>query len=715
MAIYHCSLRSFSREKGHSAVAAAAYRSGENLKDDRTGKSHNYQNRKGVAESFILLPRKVDDTYRNRIILWNAAESSETRKNSRVAREVILALPYELTDNQRLSLTRDMAAYLVEKYRVAVDCAIHTPIEKDGHDSRNHHAHLLFTTRELGREGFGKKTRILDDREQGPVQVELIRDVWEMLANDALKTAGFEARIDKRSLEDQGIDRIPQTHIGNAATHAEDKDDEVSEDEGEEDGDGDTGEEGKSGSGDSGTIAPDLKADDLGKPAKQATEFKRETKPREIDKKGIDQGRSRADFVEEIKKLNKERAAFSTIPLKLQIEKIDTLMDRLDGRLEKLKTISDKTSLPERVKVAILSFFGKAKEAVIVREEIQYKRKLSETEKDVRAERQQSRYGKIYRAGIHEQIREMRENIQILKIKEIEYKKYNSFINLIERRIEQIRIEKGFLPPLPIKPQWVEKTVTIQAAQSKIMGEAKQIKAIIPDENKPAQTQERLSISFKAIQADKPQSGSMSEPEQVSIKEAAVRPEMGVAAPQSKELLVGKVALKAIALSSNPKDYKIPASESMQPLIDRIHKEIWAARKTDAEALIKKSGLAEAFNNPRPKPKQTTTEDVLNKIRREAEQARQNIPPEYRASPYTETHSEPRPSPTNSFKEAWQKADPETVYDQNTQPNNETGAMGGVAEPPKTRMSDVFNSKARIDSAGEGRDSDYKDEPAFVP
>lgn len=101
MAIYHCSLRVFSRERGHSAVAAAAYRAGQKLIDERTGTVHRYEKRRGVVNSQILLPPKTSDHFQERLALWNAAEAAETRKNSRVAREVIIALPYELDARQR--------------------------------------------------------------------------------------------------------------------------------------------------------------------------------------------------------------------------------------------------------------------------------------------------------------------------------------------------------------------------------------------------------------------------------------------------------------------------------------------------------------------------------------------------------------------------------------------------------------------------------------
>ena len=127
LAIYHCSLRVFSRSDGHSAVAAAAYRAGAVLHDERRGFTHRYHNRKGVVASFILTPPQAPETTRDRVALWNAVEAAETRKNSRVAREIILALPHELPAPARAALARDMALWLVERYSVAVDTSLHRP------------------------------------------------------------------------------------------------------------------------------------------------------------------------------------------------------------------------------------------------------------------------------------------------------------------------------------------------------------------------------------------------------------------------------------------------------------------------------------------------------------------------------------------------------------------------------------------------------------
>lgn len=212
MAIYHCSVKTLSRSDNRSAVAAAAYRAAQILTDERTGAVHDYTRKGGVKDAFILAPEGAPAWIQDRAMLWNAAEHSETRKNSRVAREVVLALPNELTEGGRQALARKFAEWLVGEYGVACDVAIHAP-HREG-DNRNHHAHILFTTRSIDAGGFGKKTRILDDRKTGPEQILRIRRSWETFANLYLKRAGSEARIDHRSHKARGFDVPPQIHVG---------------------------------------------------------------------------------------------------------------------------------------------------------------------------------------------------------------------------------------------------------------------------------------------------------------------------------------------------------------------------------------------------------------------------------------------------------------------------------------------------------------------
>ena len=149
--------------------------------------------------------------------------------NARVAREYLVALPVELSPQQRLSLVRGFSRELTDRYGFAVDFAIHAPRDFPGNDPRNFHAHLLTTTREVTPEGLGKKTT-LDRNNDNRVRLGMksvvhellhVRERWAAVANEALKEAHISTRIDHRSLAAQGIDREPQPHIPAAAVQME--------------------------------------------------------------------------------------------------------------------------------------------------------------------------------------------------------------------------------------------------------------------------------------------------------------------------------------------------------------------------------------------------------------------------------------------------------------------------------------------------------------
>ena len=183
-----------SRSQGRSATAAIAYRVAERIEDRRTGLVFDYAARGGVDHTEILAPDHAPDWVRDRSELWNRVEEAETRKNSQVAREVRVALPDELTHAQRVALVRDFAqAQFVERGMVA-DIALHAP-GREG-DERNHHAHILLTTREVGPEGFTTK-----NRDWNKVEVlEGWREAWARDSNAALERAGIEDRVDHRTL-----------------------------------------------------------------------------------------------------------------------------------------------------------------------------------------------------------------------------------------------------------------------------------------------------------------------------------------------------------------------------------------------------------------------------------------------------------------------------------------------------------------------------------
>lgn len=225
MAIYHLSVKTISRSAGRSATAAAAYRAGCTIVDTRTGEIHDYTHKGGVVSSDIHIPENSPSWASERADLWNAAEAAETRKNSTVAREFEIALPAELSADERRELANELAREIVKKHGCAVDVCIHEPNKKG--DQQNHHAHILLSTRRLTVDGFGEKTRELDERTSGAI--DFWRERFAQLQNAALERAGHSERVDHRTLEAQGIDRAPTVHLGVAATAIERRTGEPSE------------------------------------------------------------------------------------------------------------------------------------------------------------------------------------------------------------------------------------------------------------------------------------------------------------------------------------------------------------------------------------------------------------------------------------------------------------------------------------------------------
>ena len=233
MAIYFLNMKTFGRAGGSSAASAAAYRAGERIRDERTGRTYDHSERQDVMHKEIVLPSKFagDDIAwaRDRSSLWNAAEAVETRRNARIAREYLVALPFELSPQGRVGLVKSFSQELSDRYGFAVDFAIHAPRDFPGSDPRNFHAHLLTTTREVAIGGLSAKTTLdlNDDNRRklglGPAINELlhVRARWAAATNEALQQARVAARVDHRSLEAQGIDREPQLHIPHAAFEME--------------------------------------------------------------------------------------------------------------------------------------------------------------------------------------------------------------------------------------------------------------------------------------------------------------------------------------------------------------------------------------------------------------------------------------------------------------------------------------------------------------
>ena len=238
MAIFIASTKSISRGKGQSAVASASYRAGCELEDKRYGKTHDYSKKHGVMSADIILPTALAaaNAEISRSELWNKAEAAEKRVDARVAREWLVNLPYELSEQDRKELAHQFAQTLADRYGTIADCAIHEPTQKEidrGADPRNFHAHILFTTRTAELDGnheiilTDKASIELSDNKRRSLgmarvshEIKDVRQIWEQIANEKLAEHDHKL-IDSRSYAAQGIDIEPQLKMGSVATKLE--------------------------------------------------------------------------------------------------------------------------------------------------------------------------------------------------------------------------------------------------------------------------------------------------------------------------------------------------------------------------------------------------------------------------------------------------------------------------------------------------------------
>lgn len=212
MAIFHLDVKNISRSQGRSVVNAAAYRAAERLFDERLNRTFDYSKKEGVVFSTILAPEHAPDWVKDRAQLWNTAEVIEKRKDARLAKEILIALPKELTLEQNVDLLKDYCqAQFIDKGMIA-DINIHC----DNPD--NPHAHILLTTREIHEAGFGLKNREWNKREL----VFELRRAWQDIANTHLYLADHDTRIDCQSLKARGLDIEPNVHLGPSAHHEND-------------------------------------------------------------------------------------------------------------------------------------------------------------------------------------------------------------------------------------------------------------------------------------------------------------------------------------------------------------------------------------------------------------------------------------------------------------------------------------------------------------
>ena len=241
IAIYHCNIGIVSRGKGKSAVAAAAYRSGEKITNEWDGMTHDYTRKRGVVHTEILLPPHAPPSFSDRATLWNNVELYEKAGNAQLAREIDAALPIELSREEQIRLVREYCSSQFVSRGMCVDFAIHDT------DSGNPHCHIMLTMRPLDERGAwaakSKKEYDLDENGErirlpsGRYKTHKVdltgwndkgnallwRKAWADISNAYLERAGSPERIDHRSNAERGIDELPTVHMGVAACQMEKK------------------------------------------------------------------------------------------------------------------------------------------------------------------------------------------------------------------------------------------------------------------------------------------------------------------------------------------------------------------------------------------------------------------------------------------------------------------------------------------------------------
>ena len=241
IAIYHCNISIVSRGKGKSAVAAAAYRSGEKLTNEWDGMTHDYTRKGGVVHTEILLPPNAPPSFSDRSTLWNSVELYEKAGNAQLAREIDAALPIELSREEQIRLVREYCSSQFVSRGMCVDFCLHDT------GSGNPHCHIMLTMRPLDERGAwaakSKKEYDLDENGErirlpsGRYKTHKVdltgwndkgnallwRKAWADISNAYLERAGSPERIDHRSNAERGIDELPTVHMGVAACQMEKK------------------------------------------------------------------------------------------------------------------------------------------------------------------------------------------------------------------------------------------------------------------------------------------------------------------------------------------------------------------------------------------------------------------------------------------------------------------------------------------------------------
>ena len=239
----HYKIKISKRSKGQSAVAQAAYQSGERLFDERSNRTKYYSDKRGIIYTEIMLPVNAPPEYADRNTLWNAVEAVENNWNSQLARRFEIALPKELPMEQRVELIREHCYEQFVSKGMIADIAIHDPAPP----VHNPHVHIMLTMRGIDENGKwlpkSRKEYVLDENGQRirlpsgewksrkvdtvdwnkKENAEVWRQSWEEYQNRYLERNQRPERVSLKSYKRQGIDQIPTGHMGAAASAMEKK------------------------------------------------------------------------------------------------------------------------------------------------------------------------------------------------------------------------------------------------------------------------------------------------------------------------------------------------------------------------------------------------------------------------------------------------------------------------------------------------------------
>lgn len=374
---YHWHVGKIQRSQGHSICAAASYITGGNIKDSRTRRRHNYSDRFGVTGFEITLPQGAPREYLDLSVLCNAAEAAEKLPKAVIGRNIDFGLPHQLSPQGDRRAGLRMVQALVNRYGAAAIIAWHAPSHLEGHDQRNRHCHIILTSRRLGPDGFGEKTRELDDFLQGPAEIEWMRREWMRIANEELEREGINVRINCHSLKDQGItDRVPQIHEGVKVRAMLDR-----------------------------GVNPAEIQKLHGRPA--STEANKDSNwlKKRIPYELLDQGLNRHEFNGNLIALNDHSSSFGPLPLEEQIHQITVHLPELISRVTDLEALLPRGLLPVWAQVRLEWGWYRMK-ALLARfiQEKEEERERLEEENRLRE-----------RKGIHAQIRMLKDKIERLE------------------------------------------------------------------------------------------------------------------------------------------------------------------------------------------------------------------------------------------------------------------------------------------------------------